>query len=43
MHKSGNVFSGLKKVQRWRCNQCGRTTTKVEQDCKPPESKKGVE
>jgi len=26
MHKSGFVWSGRTKVQRWKCNQCGRTT-----------------
>lgn len=26
MHKSGFVWSGRKRVQRWRCNNCGRTT-----------------
>lgn len=29
MHKAGKVWSGKKKIQRYRCNRCGRTTTKV--------------
>ncbi|KKN71836.1 hypothetical protein LCGC14_0416900 [marine sediment metagenome] len=28
MHKNGKVWSGKKKVQRFRCPKCGRTTTR---------------
>lgn len=28
MHKAGKTWSGRVKVQRYRCNQCGRTTIK---------------
>lgn len=30
MHKAGKVWSGKNRVQRYRCNKCGRTTTKKE-------------
>ncbi len=26
MHKAGKAWSGRKKVQRWKCPGCGRTT-----------------
>lgn len=29
MHKAGFVMSGRKKVQRYVCNSCYRTTTRV--------------
>jgi len=29
MHKSGFVWSGRKKVQRWKCPKCGRATIKT--------------
>lgn len=29
MHKSGFSWSGKKRVQRWRCNKCGRTTIRT--------------
>jgi transposase-like protein len=28
MGKAGKAWSGKTKVQRWRCNKCGKTTTK---------------
>jgi len=28
MHKAGKCWSGYNKVQRWKCQRCGRTTTK---------------
>jgi transposase-like protein len=28
MHKSGFAWSGKKRVQRYKCNKCGRTTIK---------------
>jgi transposase-like protein len=30
MAKAGFAWSGKNKVQRWRCNQCGATTSKKE-------------
>ena len=30
MGKAGKIWSGKRKVQRWRCSGCGRTTTKRE-------------
>jgi transposase-like protein len=30
MGKAGWIWSGKHKTQRWRCNKCGRTTTKKE-------------
>ena len=27
MHKAGWSWSGHNKVQRWKCQRCGRTTT----------------
>ena len=32
MHKSGTAWSGKHKVQRYRCQQCGRTTIKHPDD-----------
>jgi transposase-like protein len=32
MHRSGFSWSGRKKVQRWRCNKCGRTTIVVKKE-----------
>jgi hypothetical protein len=29
MSKAGLAWSGTKKVQRWRCQKCGKTTIKV--------------
>ena len=29
MHKAGFVWSGRNREQRYACNACGRTTTKV--------------
>jgi transposase-like protein len=29
MHKAGFVMSGRKRIQRYVCNSCYRTTTKV--------------
>ncbi len=26
MHKSGKCWSGRKRVQRFKCNKCGKTT-----------------
>lgn len=28
MHRAGFAWSGRQKIQRWKCNQCGRTTIK---------------
>ncbi len=28
MHKAGFIWSGRRKVQRYKCNKCGRTTIK---------------
>lgn len=28
MHKAGFIWSGRRKVQRYKCNKCGRTTVK---------------
>ena len=36
MGKSGKAFSGTKKIQRFRCSGCGRTTI-VQQAVKPEE------
>jgi transposase-like protein len=30
MHKSGYIWSGRHKVQRYKCNKCGRTTVKID-------------
>ena len=30
MHKAGMAWSGTHKVQRYRCQKCGTTTTKVQ-------------
>ena len=32
MGKSGKVWSGRTRVQRWRCEKCGRTTVKPKED-----------
>jgi len=26
MHKAGRAWSGKRRVQRYRCNKCGRTS-----------------
>jgi len=31
MHKSGMAWSGRKKIQRWKCYNCGRATIKREE------------
>lgn len=32
MHKAGMGWSGRKKVQRYRCNACGRTTIQAKKE-----------
>lgn len=32
MHKSGKAWSGKRRVQRYRCQKCGRTTIKQPDD-----------
>jgi transposase-like protein len=34
MHKAGMVWSGSHKVQRYRCQRCGATTTKKDKNGK---------
>ena len=32
MHKAGKGWSGRNRIQRFRCNQCGRTTQRIADD-----------